>query len=151
MTTENPFGEVIYRYTDTQAQDDGILVALNGRDRMTRTVFDYFVKHVPDGPKPPGGWPVEIMGWFKRSKNDPVRDAFNRAVALAKGLVGGYGAEARRIYDENIGGGVFKLAVLLANDKLSGLTAGAAANEGTLLWLMPNELGGMTLMFPEDY
>ena len=41
------FGEPIYTYTDQQALQDGVLVAIpgdGGVNRVTRAVFDHFVK-----------------------------------------------------------------------------------------------------------
>lgn len=45
--TGNLFGEPIYAYTDAQALEDGVLVAISGEgnvNRVTRAVFDHFAK-----------------------------------------------------------------------------------------------------------
>jgi hypothetical protein len=57
--------DVISTYTDRQAIEDGILVAINERDRVTRTVWEYLVTKQPGGSQPPSNWPVAMMGWFR--------------------------------------------------------------------------------------
>ena len=133
---ESLFGPVIYSYTDDDAVSDGVLVALDKRDRVTRPVFDWLADNTPLGAKPPDGWPVEMLGWFGAIGTEAERGA--KAAALAKGLIGLHGRKAREIYEKNIGGGIWKADL-------------APSGAPRTLWLLPNELGGMTLMFPEDY
>ena len=142
------FGKPISVYTDDQAVDDGALVAINRKDRVTRPVFEYLAVATPEEAQPPSCWPVDMMRWFRAKTKD------DKALALAVGLILGRGQIARRIYEHNTGGGIW--------------TAWAVSKDGTLvqlsetepqlkdyeirkLWLLPNEQGGMTLMFPEDY
>lgn len=106
--TDDVFGEPIYTYTDEQAVEDGVLVAIAGPDRVnrvTRAVFDYFTQ--PMGSSPVTG-PVTNIS--------PLMDAI-RAVLQAE-IEDGW-----RI----------------------------ATYQDRVLWLVPNEVGGHTLMFPEDY
>lgn len=163
--------DVISTYTDRQAVEDGIFIAINPRDRVTRTVWEYFAEKAPKRSKPPADWPVSMMDWFqaeKISKIDALKliadfgavqgqQKFDRmiaerkALALAKGIITTHAAQAKRVYDENIGGGVFKLHGLVDTAgvlfKLSAEPSGVFCN----LWLIPNENDGTTLMFPEDY
>ena len=142
------FGEPISVYTDDQAVDDGTLVAINRKDRVTRPVFEYLAQATPEGAQPPSCWPVEMMGWFRAKTKD------DKAIALAVGLIGGHGQIARRIYEHNTGGGIWT-AWAVAKDgvlvQLSEIEPKLTGYEIRKLWLLPNGEGGMTLMFPEDY
>ena len=57
------------------------------------------------------------------------------ASAIGRGWIGRDGPMARRTWDENIGGGDIHTLEF----------------DGRVIWLIPNEIGGMTLLFPEDY
>ena len=100
--------EVISRYTDAQALEDGVLVAVPFApvNRITRMAFDYFAR--PMGTSPVTGPVIDIT---------PVRKVIEAMLAV----------EA----DEG------------------GWRSGTY--EGKDLWLIPNEVKGLTLMFPEDY
>jgi hypothetical protein len=166
--------DVISTYTDAEACDDGTLVALNPKDRVTRTVWEWLATKAPKTNKPPNRWPVEMMGWFRAmsiSKPEAakllskyglgaiaVREriiADRKAAALSRGLISTNRQIAARIYEENIEGGIFKVLVQSKDDDLeNGEIEGIAQFQsliGTWLWILPNENGGMTLMFPEDY
>jgi hypothetical protein len=162
--------DVISTYTDAQACDDGVLVALNPKDRVTRTVWNWLASKAPKTSKPPDCWPVEMMGWFRAasiSKTEAAklivkygRDAQHlfeqiiadrKAAALSRGLISTNRQRAAEIYRENIDGGIFKVFVLSKeNGELEGITE-CESKINTTLWILPNENGGMTLMFPEDY
>jgi hypothetical protein len=104
--TDECFGEPIYTYTDQQALDDGVLVAIAGEggvNRVTRAVFDHFVKPI----------------------GDPAFQVFNLTPLM----------EAIR--------------VMLKIELKEGWRT--ATYQGKELWLVPNEVVGFTLMFPEDY
>jgi hypothetical protein len=166
--------DVISTYTDAQACDDGVLVALNPKDRVTRTVWEWLAKKAPKSSKPPDRWPVELMGWFSATKISKTEAAkliakhgqdaqrlFERiiadrkAAALSRGLITTNRQQAARIYSENIDGGIFKvLAQSKGDDLVNGELEGIAQFQsliGTWLWILPNENDGMTLMFPDDY
>lgn len=154
MEAKNPFEamEVISVYGDGQAVEDGMLVAIGAKDRVTRACFEWLAAKAPSGSRPPSRWPVEMMGWFKGK----TRDA--KAAALAGGLIGTHGRRAREVYEQNLGGGIFVTYALVGHGELLSLEAPLlepSAKEsdelGRRLWLIPNELGGLTLMFPEDY
>ena len=173
------WGEPISVYTDQQAVEDGTLVALNQKDRVTRPVFEYFCKKTPTDPKPPDHWPVDMFGWFRAgtytkkqrmeaaAKHGKDADTYledqarmQRAAALAGGLIGTHAQRARTVYEQNLNGGIFVLfAVVGADGKLLALAenppkaefTNGAVEENRKLWLLPNECGGVTLMFPEDY
>lgn len=164
--------EVISQYTDKNAVEDGVLVPLDAKNRVTRPAFEFLAENTPIATaQPPNNWPVEMMGWF-RTGSVTQADALKRiakhgldaqaefekeirakrAIALAKGLIGKFERQARRVYDENLDGGIFKVWPKLTGDVLTGVdenSAGKSSNEP--LWIMPNENGGMTLMFPSDY
>lgn len=100
------FGEPISVYTDAHALDDGVLVAVPGEDgvnRVTRAVFDYFVKAI-------GAPRHQVMDIT------PLMAAID-----------------------------FMLTIMPDDGWRMGDYAGKH------LWLIPNEIGGLTLMFPEDY
>lgn len=136
--------EVISMYTDDMAVEDGILVPLNGQDRVTRACWEWMADKLGDSP--PDRWPVELMGYIGAESGD------DRALAAAKGLLGSWEKKARTVYEENIGGGIFTLWVRESDEAIIGITDSEFGDgEATRLWFIPNELGGMTLMFPEDY
>jgi len=168
---------VISRYSDQNAVEDGILVAIGPKDRVTRTVWEYLAEKAPSGSKPPNCWPVEMMGWFQAEKISR-QDAHNllteygaergqeklnqiiadrKALALSKGLIGEHSRAAVRVYEENTDGGIYKLYPHIGEDgkfselAVTTLTNGEGKPINDVLWLLPNECGGVTLMFPEDY
>ena len=107
---EGPFddAEVISVYTDAQALEDGVLVAVpgpGGVNRVTRAVFDHFTESL--GSSPITG-PVINIG--------PLMDAIRAMLAIAP--------------DDGWRTGDY---------------------QGKRLWLLPNEVRGLTLMFQEDY
>ena len=109
--------EVISSYTDAEAVDDGVLVSVSAKDRVTRAVFEFL---------------CELNARLPEEYSREQRDSM--AVERARDFIGLYGAKARKIYKENIGGGIFRFTF-----------------DCKVLWIIPNELGGLTLMFPEDY
>jgi hypothetical protein len=100
--------EIIVSYTDAEALDDGVLVAMDSLpvNRVTRAVFDHFTH--PMGNSPLTGVVIDIT-------------------------------TLRRVIQK-------MLEVEADGD---GWRVGAYA--GKPLWLVPNEVDGLTLMFPEDY
>lgn len=101
--------EVISTYTDRQALEDGVLVAVpteGGVNRVTRAVFDHFTQ--PMGESPATG-PVINIG--------PLMEAIRAMLKIA-------------MDEDGWRTGVYK------EKKLR---------------LVPNEVGGLSLMFPEDY
>ena len=107
MDTQEP-ENVIFAYTDTQALDDGVLVAIRYGpvNRVTRAVFDHFTASM--GSSPVTG-PVTDVGRLMRAVETMLR---------------------------------------LEADG-DGWRTGSY--DGKTLWLTPNEVGGLTLMFPEDW
>ena len=99
---------IISSYTDAEALEDGVLVAMGALpvNRVTRAVFDHFTH--PMGSSPATGVVIDIT---------PLR-------------------------------GVIQ-AMLAVEGDADGWRVGAYANKE--LWLVPNEVSGLTLMFPEDY
>jgi hypothetical protein len=100
---------VIIAYTDQQAVEDGVLVAINGTggvNRVTRAVFDDFTKSCGSSP---------LTG--------PVIDITRLMEAI-------------------------RAMVKIPADE-DGWRTGML--QGKKLWLVPNEVSGLTLMFPEDY
>ena len=99
--------DVIYEYTDRQALEDGVLVAVpDGRvNRASRAVFDFFTASMAS------------------TLPAPVIDV-TRLMAAIRSMLN-----------------------LEANP--DGWRIGTY--EGKTLWLVPNEVDGLTLMFPEDY
>lgn len=161
MTTKQEWEEmgfeVISAYSDEQAVEDGFLHPLASctNNRVTQALTVWLEEHIPDGAI--DCWPVPL-GYFT------AEGTLAKALCLADGVATVHEHAARRIYDENIGGGIwFAWAVLGTDDKLARLFEGECPTGATKLreddgptrarrlWLIPNELGGVTLMFPEDY
>ena len=97
--------ELISRYGDQEAVEDGMLVELERTHRATRPLWEYLVEHLPADGQPPDRWPVALLQWFGSSGTDAHRDL--RAKAALIGLLGTHGTEARRVDAENTGGGIF--------------------------------------------
>ena len=100
---------VIIEYTDRQALEDGVLVAVSGEggvNRVTRAVFDHFAK--PMGSSTVTGPVIDIT---------PLMEAIR---AMVKIPADGEGWRTGDYRDKR-------------------------------LWLVPNEVVGLTLMFPDDY
>jgi len=99
---------IIASYTDAEALDDGVLVALDHLqvNRVTRAVFDYFTR--PMGTSPQSGVVIDIT---------PLRRVIQ--------------------------------TMLKVEADGEGWRVGTYDNKQ--LWLVPNEVSGLTLMFPEDY
>lgn len=112
---------MIFQYTDEQAQEDGVLVKIGGPDRVSRNVFDLV---------------------SEQAKGN-VAPYFTTWLSL-------YGKEARRIFDHNIGQGLWYGALLCAPVPVLRPMTGPVGQEVSV-WIMPNEQGGLTLMLPEDY
>ena len=107
MDTQEP-ENVIFAYTDAEALDDGVLVAIRcgSVNRVARAVFDHFTTSMGSSP---------VTG--------PVTDVTRLMRAIESML------------------------------KLEADTDGwrTGSYDGKTLWLTPNEVGGLTLMFPEDW
>jgi hypothetical protein len=121
--------DVIYSYGDDVAVEDGILVAVSKIDRVTIAAW------------------VWLEAQLATHHGDEVPDDEPRATATT--WIAEHRKRAAEVWNENIGGGVFQLAydskamrviAIDPHDEMSGS-----------LWLIPNEVGGMTLMFPSDY
>jgi hypothetical protein len=171
MENNSLFGEVISSYTSQEAAEDGVLVPVTKQDAVTRSVWEYLAAKAPKTSKPPCNWPVEMMGWFSADsikKEDALRMiaehgkdgaqekfsqmiADNKALALARGLIGRDSRTAKRVYENNEGGGIHKVNVADTATEIVGLVERELPGGTRTLWLIPNELGGVTLMFPEDY
>ncbi|HYR88502.1 MAG TPA: hypothetical protein VE422_30765 [Terriglobia bacterium] len=106
MAEEQP--NVVFEYSDEQAIEDGVLVAVSeGKvNRVTRTVFDHFTKSATE----PAGTESEI-------DIEPLREVIHAILQVPP--------------DED---GWRKLTYREKE-----------------LWLLPNEIGGLTLMLPDDY
>jgi hypothetical protein len=115
FTNDDGF-KVISIYTDHEACEGGVLVPIAARDRVTRAVWDYLLSRENVNP-----------GGTEDKRHD-------RALFTSGRMIGQHALEAKRVYKENIGDGIFTFIEL-----------------GRKMWIIPNEIGGLTLMFPEDY
>ncbi len=138
--------EVISVYTDADAVDDGVLVDIGGDNRVTTALWEWLVKHTPE--TPPDRWPVDLMRFVSG----------DRPLAMARGLILAHGDAARRIHEHNVGGGIWSELAIVRDGEIVGLATTpteTAAFKGddlaSAIWLLPNEVGGLTLMFPGDY
>lgn len=137
--------EVISSYSDREACEDGVLVAIGAKDRVSRAVWDFLFEHAPKGAKPPNCWPVDLLGWFRAKTVD------DKVLAMSSALIRTHATRAREVYDKNIDGGIFKAYILLDDAGAIGELSLATSFTSKTLWLVPNENDGITLMFPEDY
>jgi hypothetical protein len=116
---DNPNAPIVSTYTDAQAIEDGLLIAVAAKNRVSRAAWDYLCSRVPlDNVAP---------DQIDAKQHD-------HALFTSGRMINQNALEARRVYDQNIDGGIFTLI-----------------EKGRKFWIMPNELGGLTLMFPEDY
>lgn len=141
---------IISSYTSADAVDDGLFVPIGPGWVVTAAALAALERGVPEGDKPPNRWPVEMMGWFM-GKTDT-----DKALALAKGMVGDHGRNALKVYADNIGGGILNLFALTdAKGKFTSLESsdtGSDRDDAVRFWLMPNDdRGGLILMLPSDY
>jgi hypothetical protein len=99
---------IIFEYTDAEAIEDGVLVAVScgAVNRVTRAVFDHFARSM--GNSPESGVVFDIT---------PLTATIR--------------------------------AVLEVTPDEDGWRK--STYEGKELWLVPNEVRGLTLMFPDDY
>ena len=141
------FGEPISTYTDAEAVDDGVLVSINQRDRVTCAVWEWLNSTVDmKNANPPSCWPVDMMEWFTAKKPD------ERVHAMTSAILDEKRKQATRVYEENTGGGIFQLwAKIDAKGKPIALEDTEPQGACKRLWILPNENDGVTLMFPEDY
>ena len=132
MTDASIFGDVIYSYGDEQAVEDGVLVAVSKIDRVTIAAW------------------VWLEAQIAADHGGEVPDDEPRATATA--WIAEHGKRAAEVWNENIDGGVFQLRTgYEGNTWRSFHATDEAEADITHLWLIPNEVGGMTLMFPSDY
>ena len=99
---------IIASYTDAEALEDGVLVAMDSLpvNRVTRAVFDHFTQ--PMGSSPLTGVVTDIT---------PLRKVIQTMLAVEADTDGW----RKGVY------------------------------ENKQMWVVPNEVSGLTLMFPEDY
>lgn len=145
--------DVIAEYGDEQALDDGVIVAVSGRDRVTNTAFAWIQEHVGCKSQPPNRWPVDLFPWCSAERDaDRAGDlqvSARRAVAAVRGVIGTY---QRQAHERDQAGHMLELWADVRSDGVHGLVEQEPDNpHATRFWLVPNELGGITLMFPSDY
>ena len=123
--TRELFGDVIVSYTDDQAVEDGILkpFAFNGRDTRHRITGNAY-HELTEHHRP-------VYPTY--TEQDFMRFYFAELLPLVP--------EALRVYEKNIGGGIIKTDYDFRVTK----------QDGDVLWYVPNEIGGITVMKPEDY
>lgn len=123
---EDPFKrELVYSYTDEQAIEDGILKPFiaNGRDTRHRVTGNAY-ETLTEHHRP--AYPEYDETAF-------MRFYLHELLPLAP--------EAVRVWEKNIGGGILKTDYDFRVTKRS----------DDVLWYLPNEIGGVTMMKPEDY
>ena len=137
---EDVFGPVISRYSDEQAVEDGVLVALNDTDRVTVNAFNAIAKVAEDQPKPPSCWPVDLFGFCRAKTGD------ERALAMIGGLVGTERQTALKF------AGLVTRYATYGPHGFRSLLSQRPDDPCTYqtLYLTANECGGVTLMLPED-
>ena len=101
--------EIIYSYTDDQAVDDGVLIDLGTKFRVSN-----------------------YSGLFSK-----MADAWGKELAIdrCRGIILENAANARKFFEDD---DIWDVDVRIGGE-----------NEN--LWLIPNEVGGITLMRKEDY
>lgn len=134
------FGPVIFRYTDQEAIDDGVFVALTSHDRVTTNALRAITRAVEDQREPPACWPVDLMAFIG------AKDADAKAMAMVTGLIlttGQIVARSRGYRALHAVRGATGFRELVEDEPKD------AATYLTLL-LVANEVGGCTLMLTED-
>lgn len=120
---------IISTYTDEEALLDGVLWSVTHTDRMTSNLA------------------VQLEN-LANVDNSTIIDYARRWLAT-------YGASARRIYHYNLEGGIWAGNIYLSplGDLQLEASPGLSSQptNGLRVWILPNELGGLTLMLPEDY
>lgn len=119
--------KVIHSYGDREAVEDGTLIPLYAarRDtghRVTRNAFE------------------ELKSYYKENGHAPTQTNEDFARFLLNELLP-LTREAERIYRHNIGGGILKTTYDFR----------VTQDSANVMWIVPNENSGVTLMRPEDY
>ena len=123
--TQELFGDVIFSYTDEQAVDDGVLKQFLAGERDTRHRITGNAYHeLTDHYRP---------SYPKYTEQDFMRFYLTELLSLVP--------EAIRVYEKNIGGGILKTTYDFR----------VTQQDRYVLWYVPNEIGGITMMKPEDY
>ena len=120
------FGDVVFSYTDEQAIDDGVLNPfLTPQSRDTRHRITANAYHeLTEHHRPV---------YPNYTEQDFMRFYLAELLPLAP--------EAFRVYEKNIGGGILK-----TDDDFQ-----ITNQERDVVWYVPNDVGGVTMMKPEDY
>ncbi len=145
-------GAVISQYTDHDALADGDLVAVTNQDRCTRGLFEDIARQLPED-RPPTCWPIDLLTWCRGAQDGPTR-----AMSACKGLIG----QSKLAVNHADGAAVRRWYVLryVERDRKRCATIAALiehephedqAGMAVEMWLLPNEVGGVTLMLPSDY
>lgn len=124
---EKLFGPVVYSYPDSQAIEDGVLIPFvaNNRDtrhRMTNNAFHELKQHYK-----------ERRAYNDYADTDFYRFFFNEFIVLVPYAV--------REYQR---GGILETDFDFKVGRFS-------VTKSDRLWYLPNEVGGVTMMKPEDY
>ena len=120
------FGDVVFSYTDEQAVDDGVLrpfLTSQGRDTRHRITGNAYRELTEH----------HAQAYPQYAEADFMRLYLAELLPLVP--------EAVRVYEKNIGGGILKTDFDFRVTKAS----------DDVLWYIPNEVGGVTMMKPEDY
>ena len=117
------FGEVVFEYTDAQAIEDGILIPFVADKRDTARRI---TRNAYDGLK--GHY--RANGYAEYTEPQFYRFFFAELLPLVPA--------AHQEYDR---GGILK----------TGYDFGVTQQSDDVLWYLPNEVGGITVMLPEDY
>lgn len=139
-------GNVVVSYTDQDAVTGGVLIPPNDVDRITIAVWNFMCARAPENA--PYRWPFDSP--TSEAMYPYLKRVESKVILLCRGITARYSLRAREIYENNEAGGIWYAALDHTDDTILGLRPGATDGLSRL-WLLPNELGGVTLMFPEDY
>lgn len=139
MNNETVDGLVVSHVMDTDVVEE--LVPLGPVDKVTSTVWN-FISARATSRNAPHNWPVADAAHYPYFKTPLLR-----TVALITGLVDKYRHHAMEIYERD--GTVWYAALDHGNSDILGIRPGCRGV--STLWLIPNEQGGVTLTFPEDW
>ena len=144
----NP-ADVISTYSDAEAVDDGMIVALTPIDRVTHAVFCALEEGDRGDAEGPGmNLPVPLMSFIA------AKNAKERAVCYAVGLIDSWRGMAERA-DQATERSIYSGHLCFnADGMLVSFTEGPrdpGAGDTRKVWFVVNELGGVTLMYPSDY
>lgn len=119
------YEEPIHSYGDKDAIEDGVIHALDPENRVTNNLLEYAGHMI---------WKLKSRQDHEFKEGDGEAEAATKFFMMANNDE--FAHQARKLWDS---GSILKLALDFA------------VSEKGNIWVIPNEVGGLTFMLPEDY